>query len=150
MNKVLLIGNLTRDPELGTTNNGNSVCKFGLAVNRSFTNKAGEREVDFFNVTVWSKLGENCAKFLKKGKKAAVTGRIETRTYEQEGVKKSAFDIIADDVEFLSPAEGSDGLGGGFASAPSAPQGFAQAGASAPQKKKAAELTPLEDGELPF
>jgi single-strand DNA-binding protein len=142
MNKVFLIGNLTRDPELATTNNGNTVCKFGLAVNRRFSNASGEREVDFFNISVWNKLGENCNRFLKKGRKAAVTGRIELRTYEQEGVRKTAVDIIADDVEFLSSAEG----GGGGADY----QAGAPAASPAPVKKKTAELTPLEDENLPF
>ena len=118
MNKAILIGNLTRDPELSTTNSGASVCKFGLAVNRRFTNKqTGEREVDFFNITVWSAQGENCHKYLRKGNKACVTGRIETRSYEQDGVKKYAFDIIADDVEFLTSPNAGDG-GGGFIDAP--------------------------------
>ena len=140
MNKVTLIGNLTRDPEISTTPNGNTVCKFGLAVNRRYVNQAGERDVDFFNVSVWNKLGETCHRFLRKGRKAAVNGRIETRTYEQDGVKKFAIDIIADDVEFLSPADGSGG--GEFnESAPSH---------AAPVKKTAAELTPLEDENLPF
>ena len=146
MNKAILIGNLTRDPELSTTNSGISVCKFGIAVNRPFTSKqSGEREVDFFNITVWRALGENCHKYLRKGNKACVTGRIETRTYEQDGIKKYAFDIIADEVEFLtSPsAEG----GGGFADAPQ--QAVSAPKASAP-KVKVSELKPLEDEDLPF
>jgi single-strand DNA-binding protein len=139
MNKVFLIGNLTRDPELATTSGGSTVCKFGLAVNRRFSNQNGEREVDFFNIVTWNKLAETCNKFLRKGRKAAITGRVELRTYEQDGVKKNVTDIIADDVEFLSPAEGG-GMGGGDYSelAPS------------PVKKKTAELTPLEDENLPF
>jgi len=145
MNKVILIGNLTRDPELSTTNGGASVCKFGLAVNRRFTNKqTGEREVDFFNITVWSAQGENCHKYLRKGNKACVTGRIETRSYEQDGVKKYAFDIIADEVEFLtSPAGGENA---GFADEGAPPR---QAAAPA-QKVKVSELKPLEDEDLPF
>jgi len=144
MNKAILIGNLTRDPELTTTNSGISVCKFGIAVNRPFTSKqSGEREVDFFNITVWRALGENCHKYLRKGNKACVTGRIETRTYEQDGVKKYAFDIIADEVEFLtSPNAGNEG-GGGFIDAPQ------QQSAPAP-KVKVSELKPLEDEDLPF
>ena len=141
MNKVILIGNLTRDPELLTTNSGVSVCKFGLAVNRPFTNKqSGERDVDFFNITVWRQQGENCHKYLRKGNKACVTGRVETRTYEQDGVKKYAFDIIADEVEFLtSPSAAAENAG--FADAPDMPP--------AP-KVKVSELKPLEDEDLPF
>ncbi|GHU99196.1 single-stranded DNA-binding protein [Clostridia bacterium] len=138
MNKVILIGNLTRDPELSTTQGGSTVCKFGLAVNRRFSNQAGERDVDFFNIVTWNKLAETCNKFLRKGRKAAITGRVEIRTYEQEGVKKSVTDIIADDVEFLSPA-GEGGAGGDYTEP-----------ALAPVKKKTAELTPLEDENLPF
>jgi len=148
MNKVILIGNLTRDPELSTTNSGSSVCKFGLAVNRRFTNKqTGEREVDFFNVTVWSAQGENCHKYLRKGNKACVTGRIETRSYEQDGVKKYAFDIIADEVEFLTSPNGGDAAG--FADEGGAPPRQAAAPAAAP-KVKVSELKPLEDEDLPF
>ena len=147
MNKVTLIGNLTRDPELATTPNGNTVCKFGLAVNRRFVNKvSGERDVDFFNITAWNKLGETCSRFLRKGRKAAVNGSIETRTYEQDGVKKFAFDIIADEVEFLSPVEG--GATPGAATSGDVPA--AEGAAPAPVKKKTAELTPLEDENLPF
>ena len=127
MNKVFLIGNLTRDPELSTTNSGASVCKFGLAVQRRFTNKqTGEREVDFFDVTVWSAQGENCHKYLRKGNKACVTGRVEIRTYDKDGVKMKAVDIIADEVEFLtSPSEsGGSGNGSGGANAPLLFEGF--------------------------
>ena len=147
MNKVILIGNLTRDPELSTLNSGSSVCKFGLAVNRRFANKqTGEREVDFFNITVWSAQGENCHKYLRKGNKACVTGRIETRTYEQDGVKKSAFDIIADEVEFLTSPGGGDAAG-----FDGAPQSYASAPkAEAAPKVKVSELKPLEDEDLPF
>ena len=148
MNKVILIGNLTRDPELSTTNSGMPVCKFGLAVNRRFTNKqTGEKEVDFFNITVWSAQGENCHKYLRKGNKACVTGRIETRTYEQDGVKKNAFDIIADEVEFLTSPNAPEN--GGFAAAPQ--QSTPQQNAPAPKAKvKVSELKPLEDEDLPF
>ena len=138
MNKTILIGNLTRDPELTTTGTGVNVCKFGLAVNRPFTNKqSGERDVDFFNITVWRTLGENCHKYLRKGNKACIVGRIETRTYEQDGVKKYAFDIIADDVEFLSSPNQSGG-------------DMSEASAPVPAKVKVSELKPLEDEDLPF
>ena len=77
MNKVMLIGNLTRDPELSTTNSGVSVCRFSIAVQRSFRNNEGEREADFFNIVVWRGLADNCHKFLKKGSKCCVIGRIQ-------------------------------------------------------------------------
>ena len=101
MNKVFLIGNLTRDPELTETASGVSVCKFSIAVNRR-TN--GDPKTDFYNITAWRGLGETVAKYAKKGNKIAVCGNIELRDYEdREGRKRTAIDIIAQDVEFLTP-----------------------------------------------
>lgn len=101
MNKVFLIGNLTRDPELTETTSGVPVCKFSIAVNRR-TN--GETVADFYNITVWRGLGETVAKYAKKGNKIAVCGNIELRSYEdREGIKRTAIEIIAQDVEFLTP-----------------------------------------------
>lgn len=103
MNKVYLIGNLTRDPELSETSSGVAFCRFAVAVNRPFTNSDGNREVDFFNVIVWRGLAENCGRFLKKGSKVAVVGALQNRTYEdKEGVKRTATDIVASEVEFLN------------------------------------------------
>ena len=99
----MLIGNLTKDPELSQTNNGIAYCKMSIAVNRDFANANGERQADFFNIMTWRGLAENCKKYLSKGKKIAVSGRVETRTYEQDGVKKYMTEVIADDIEFLSP-----------------------------------------------
>ena len=99
MNKVFLIGNLTRDPELSNTNNGIPVCKFTLAVSRRF----GNTETDFLPVIVWRGQAENCGKFLKKGSKAAVAGSIQTRTYDaNDGSKRYITEIVADEVQFLS------------------------------------------------
>lgn len=105
MNKVFLIGNLTRDPELTETASGISVCRFSIAVNRR---KDGEQVADFYNVTAWRGLGETVAKYARKGNKIAVCGNIELRKYEdREGIERTAIDIIAQDVEFLTPkAEG--------------------------------------------
>lgn len=103
MNKVFLIGNLTRDPELSETNSGIAVCRFGLAVNRQYASSDGERETDFFQVTAWRGTGENVARYCKKGHKVAVVGSIQMRSYEdREGVKRTAVDIVAQDVEFLT------------------------------------------------
>ena len=82
MNRCVIIGNLTRDPELKTTTSGRSVCTFTVAVNRRFTNQNGEREADFIPVVVWGKQAENCAKYLLKGSSCAVSGSIQTRNYE--------------------------------------------------------------------
>ena len=105
MNKVFLIGNLTRDPEMRATSAGVSVCNFSIAVNRRFRNQNGQQETDFFNIVAWRQLGELCGKYLMKGRKVAVSGSIQTRTYEaQDGTRRNAFDIVADEVEFLTPA----------------------------------------------
>lgn len=103
MNKVILIGNLTKDPESQTTSNGTTVCRFTLAVQRRFSNADGEKEVDFLNIVTWRTLAENCIKYLTKGKKVAVSGPIQTRSYEaNDGTKKHITEIMADEVEFLS------------------------------------------------
>ena len=125
MNKAFLVGNLTRDPELSTIPNGTAVCKFSIAVNRRFSNQEGTRETDFFNIIVWRALGENCAKYLKKGSKVGIVGRIQIREYEQDGVKKYFTEIIADEVEFLTPKAGA---GSG----------------------DMADMTPIADDSLPF
>ena len=103
LNKVFLLGNLTRDPELKHIGTGAAVCKFSIAVNRSF--KQGDewkKEAQFFNIVAWSKLGENCNKFLAKGKAVLVEGRLVVRNYEAEdGSKKYVTEIVAEDVQFL-------------------------------------------------
>ena len=105
MQKFICIGNLTKDPELITTNSGISVCRFTLAVSRSYTNSSGERDTDFLNIVVWRTLGENCHKYLKKGCKCCVVGQVQTRSYEaQDGTKKYITEIVAEEVEFLSTA----------------------------------------------
>ena len=141
MNKITLIGNLTRDPELSQLPSGVSVCKFGIAVNRNFTNANGEREPDFFNITAWRGLGENCAKYLAKGRKVCVVGNVQIRNYEdKDGNKRTAVDVVAEDIEFLS-ARSDDADAG----APRVQQ------AAAPRaKKQVSELTPVENEDLPF
>ena len=103
MNKCILIGNLTKDPELTTTSNGVAVCRFAIAVSRRFSNADGERETDFLNIVVWRSLAENCHKFLKKGSKVGVVGNIQSRSYDAtDGTKRYVTEIIAEEVEFLS------------------------------------------------
>ena len=143
MNKVFLIGNLTRDPELSQLPSGVSVCKFGLAVNRNFTNSSGEREVDFFNITAWRGLGENCAKYLSKGRKVSVVGNIQVRNYEdKDGNERTAVDIVAEDIEFLSRNDDGDAPRGGAG-------GGNNGGGRAP-RKQVSELTPVDNEDLPF
>jgi single-strand DNA-binding protein len=102
LNKVVLIGRLTRDPELRSTPNGISVATFTLAVDRGFSSKQGEKEADFIPIVTWRQLADNCAKYLKKGRLAAVAGRIQTRSYDgQDGQKRYVTEIVADEVKFL-------------------------------------------------
>lgn len=135
MNKIILIGNLTRDPEITTTNSGVSVCRFSLAVQRGFSSSQENNgpTADFFNIVAWRGLAENCHKFLKKGSKCAVVGRIQNTSYEaQDGTKRYGTEITASDVEFLSSRNGgSDGE---------------------PVKGEsiASDLQPIDDDSLPF
>jgi single-strand DNA-binding protein len=103
LNQVVLIGRLTRDPELRyTPGNGVPVASFTLAVDRPFTNQQGEREADFINIVTWRKLAENCANYLQKGSLAAVTGRLQIRSYEDnQGVRRKVAEVVADNVRFL-------------------------------------------------
>jgi len=141
MNKVILVGNLTKDPELSTTSNGISYCKFSLAVARRFTNAEGTRETDFFNITVWRTQAENCHKYLRKGSKAGVVGQLQTRTYDdKDGNKRYVTDIVADEVEFLSSKSSSNDDSFNY------DKNQDSTGAK-PQK---AELKPITDDELPF
>lgn len=105
MNKVYLIGNLTRDPELSETNSGVAVCRFGIAVSRRFAQGGdAERQTDFFNCIAWRGLAETIARFCKKGNKVAVTGSIQIRNLEDNaGQKRTYVDIVCDEVEFLTP-----------------------------------------------
>ena len=107
MNKITIIGNLCDNPVLRTTKDGISVCSFTVAVNRQQTaaqRQKGERpEADFFNVTAWRERGETCAKFLEKGKKVCVIGRVSVRTWETETKHGASLEVLAEEVEFLSP-----------------------------------------------
>ncbi len=109
MNKVFLIGRLTRDPELRYTGNNTAVASFSIAVNRNFTNQQGEREADFFNVTVWRKQAENVKNYLSQGSQVAVEGRLQTRNYEdKDGQKRYVTEVVADNVEFLGSKNSSN------------------------------------------
>jgi single-strand DNA-binding protein len=105
MNHVILIGRLTRDPELRYTPNGVAVANFTLAVDRAFTNQAGEREADFIPIVVWQKLAETCANHLHKGRLVAVDGRLQIRSYDtQDGQKRRVAEVVAANVQFLDRA----------------------------------------------
>ena len=127
LNKVVLIGRLTKDPDLRYTQSGIAVAKFNLAVDRGFKGQDGEKQTDFIPITAWRTQAENCAKYLAKGRLTAVSGRIQVRSYDgQDGQKRYVTEVVADEVQFLEWGE-----------------------------KKEAEInfTPVEiegDGELPF
>jgi single-strand DNA-binding protein len=141
MNKVFLIGNLTRDPELTETPSGVPVCRFSIAVNRPNSSQDGERQTDFFNCTAWRGQAETIARFTKKGHKMSVIGSIQLRNYEDnQGVKRTAVDVIVQDFEFLTP-KGSES----FDDVDVAPRS-----SSAPAKRKPV-LSPIDDdGDSPF
>lgn len=104
MNKVILIGNLTKAPETSRTNNGVIYSRFSIAVNREYRDDRGDKITDYFNVIAWRGLAELANKYLDKGRKVCVVGQIQTRTYEnKDGVKVNTFDIVADEIEFLTP-----------------------------------------------
>ena len=126
MNKVILIGNLTKDPELRTTGSGTVVATFDIAVSRARKDASGNKVTDFFPIVVWRQLAELCGKYLAKGKKVAVTGELQTRSYEtKDGAKRYVTEIVADHIEFLTPKD--------FANEP-AENGF----------------TEINDSDLPF
>jgi single-strand DNA-binding protein len=107
MNRVVLVGRLTKDPELRYTPSGVAVATFTLAVNRSYTNQQGEREADFLNCVIWRRPAENVANFLKKGSLAGVDGRVQSRSYEgQDGKRVYVTEIVAESVQFLEPKSG--------------------------------------------
>jgi single-strand DNA-binding protein len=133
MNKVWLIGNLTKDPELTETPNGIAVCKFSIAVSRDYSNSDGNRETDFFNVTVWRGRAESCGRYLKKGSKVSVVGSLQNRSYEdKDGIKRTLTDIVASEVEFLTPknAQSEDEV--------------------APVRRERPVLEAIDDNQLPF
>lgn len=106
MNKSFIIGNVTKDPELRSTQNGIPVCSFTVAVNRRQNAQADHPEADFFRVTAWRQLGEICNKYLTKGKKISVVGSVSASAYMgSDGKPRASLEITADDVEFLSPKD---------------------------------------------
>jgi len=112
-NKVLLMGNLTRDPELSYTPQGAAVCKLGLAVNNSYLTASGERKEDplFIDIVVWKKQAENCATFLKKGRPVFIEGRLQLDKWEKDGQKHSKMKVVANQVKFIGAKPKSDGMG---------------------------------------
>ncbi len=145
MNKIILIGNLTRDPEVRSTPNGVTVCTFTIAVNRRFGGQpGGERQADFFRINAWRQLGENCSKFLAKGRKVGVVGELQARTYEaKDGTTRISLDVNADEVEFLSPKGQDDGASGYGNS------GYSNPGI-APDPADLAGFSDIQSDDIPF
>ncbi len=114
INRVILIGRLTDDPQMRYTSNGTPLTNFTLAVDRRFTNQQGERDTDFIDIVTWRKLAELCADYLIKGQKAAVEGRLQVRSYEvqsgdNKGQRRTVHEVVAENVQFLEKPRGSSG-----------------------------------------
>lgn len=134
MNKVFLIGNLTKDPEVNVTSNDLVNCKFSVAVTRNFNKK----ETDFFTIVCWRGLAENCGKYLRKGSRVGICGSIQNKNYESDGIKRYSTEIVADEVQFLTSRAESEEAGETI---------------EAPKPTKIADLKPIAEdngGELPF
>jgi single-strand DNA-binding protein len=148
-NQVTLMGNLTRDPELRTTPNGQSVCSFSLALNRSYKGADGnwQEATDYVDVTAWGPLGERVSQYVTKGRPVLVSGRLQSRAWEQDGQKRSKVEVVAQDVTFLG--------GRGEGAAEGATAGYAASEASAPAAKKDVAIEDISDepidlSEIPF
>ena len=159
MNKAILIGRLTRDPELRYTSSNRAVCQFSIAIDRPFTNQStGQREADFINIVAWDKTGDNVCKFMTKGRLIAVEGRIQTRNYDNnEGRKVYVTEVVANNVQFLESRSMQQSSGNGFNSMPEPPM---QQSANEPTPYDFADQTPssqpsqptmnIEDDKDPF
>lgn len=140
MNKLTIIGNLTRDPELRTTSSGINVCTFTVAVNRRRSANSNQPEADFFRVSAWRQLGENCQRYLAKGRKVAVVGAVSVQTYVgNDGTTRASLEVNADDVEFLSSRNEDAGYAPAAAPAQPAPAAPAMNG-----------FEEVDDEDLPF
>ena len=155
MNKVFLIGNLTRDPELRSLPSGDSVCTFTIAVNRRRRSnaEAGQPDADFFRINAWRQLGENCARYLAKGRKVSVVGTVSASAYiGSDGQARASLDVQADDVEFLTP-RGEQGEAPAAAYTPAAPAPAPRPASSPATYGSAPQgggFVQVDEEELPF
>jgi len=143
MNKVILIGNLTADPETRQTQSGIPMCTFRLAVQRRFSNAQGVKEADFINIVTWRQTAELCSRFLTKGRKCAVVGSLQTRSYDaQDGTKRYITEVVADEVEFIGSQQGGQNqYNPGDVPPPPEPPASYQSNTG---------FTQVDDDELPF
>ncbi len=153
LNQVTLMGNLTRDPELRQTPTGQNVTSFSLALNRSYKDASGEWQeaTDYIDIVCWGPLAERVAQYLSKGRRCLVQGRLQSRSWEQDGAKRSKVEVLANDVTFLD-SRGDDNSGGGNASSASSSDDGGSSSASKPApSKKAKDDVVIEDiGDQPI
>ncbi len=156
-NKVTLMGNLTRDPELRTTPNGHSVCSFSLAVNRTWKNQQGEKQEDvsFFDCTAWGKTGETINQYTQKGRALLISGRLNQRTWEQDGQKRSKVDVVVEDFNFIS--DGTRGGGSSSREEPASSSATAENSKTTTTKKSSEDVViediddePVDLSDIPF
>ena len=149
-NKVVLMGNLTRDPELRTTPTGQNVCSFSLAVNRTWRNADGEQQeaVDFIDCNAWGKPGEIISQYMQKGRAILVSGRLQQRSWEQDGQKRSKVEVVVEDFNFVGDGGGASNDNGGNATS---------AASAGSQKKNNQDVViediddqPVDLSEIPF
>jgi single-strand DNA-binding protein len=158
LNQVTLMGNLTRDPELRQTPTGQNVTSFSLALNRSYKDQSGEWQeaTDYIDIVCWGPLAERVAQYLSKGRRCLVQGRLQSRSWEQDGAKRSKVEVLANDVTFLDSrggGEGGDFSGGGSASVDTAPAAKPKAGKSAKKDDVVIEDIgdePINLDDIPF
>lgn len=154
INNSVLVGRLTRDPELRYTASGVAVARFTLAVDRPFTGQDGKRGTDFIPCVVWRKQAENVANYLKKGSMAGVTGRIQVESYEKDGTRFYSTDVVADTVRFLDSKNAGGGDSNGASTAPTVPSGApvgASVGATQTEVNPfAGQAIDVSDDDLPF
>lgn len=147
MNHVTLIGRLAADPEARTTQSGISQCSFRLAVPRRFANQQGVREADFLNIVAWRGTADFCARYFRKGMRVGVEGSLQTRSWQaQDGSKRYAVEVIADNVEFCESREGGGAAPATVSTAPAAPAHQMSMREVPPQEG----FTEVEDDEMPF
>ena len=150
MNKILLIGRLTKDPELRYTQSGTAVASFTLAVNRNFTNQNGEREADFINCIAWQKAAEFVLQYFKKGQQMALEGRLQVRSYDDNnGQRRWVTEVVTEKVEFVG-SKGSGNSGSDSAGSGSGGSNIGSGGADSPSQLGWGEEIVFDDNDLPF